>query len=101
MKKTNIVKLSSLYKASIYSNKNDSESMQKAILATLYNSTSADKNPNHHYCPNGSQSWCFYNKAEVLGEKSGKHADKITTSIKEEFFDKLLPTDNLQPIVIN
>ena len=39
--------------------------MQKNILATFYHLTSTDTNHNHLYCPEGPDSWCFFNKASA------------------------------------
>ena len=46
----------------------DVDKMRDAIWATLYHCSSTDENPEHHKCPAGSKSWCFYQQA-ITNEK--------------------------------
>nr|XP_053630951.1 uncharacterized protein LOC128687513 [Cherax quadricarinatus] len=41
----------------------DVETMRNGILANFFHCSSTDDNPEHHLCPPGSASWCFYQKA--------------------------------------
>ena len=91
LKKTTIVKLSSYYKSAIYANQNNVSEMKKAILASLYHSVSTDKNPKHMYCPVGSGSWCFFQKAIANKKTPGAHDKNVGTPLKEEYLKKLLP----------
>lgn len=51
-------KLSVYYGLTIRRNYNSVESMKQAIWATFYHYSSTDNQPQHHYCPQGSESWC-------------------------------------------
>ncbi|KAK8721695.1 hypothetical protein OTU49_012515 [Cherax quadricarinatus] len=37
--------------------------MRNGILASFFHCSSSDTNPQHHLCPTGPNSWCFYQKA--------------------------------------
>lgn len=49
--------------------------MRKAILSTYLHAGSTDEAPNHGYCPEGVNSWCFYRKSESMGEAPDSHRD--------------------------
>ncbi|XP_062518896.1 uncharacterized protein LOC134194016 [Corticium candelabrum] len=46
----------------IKDNQADLEAMKKAIWATYYHRSSTDEKPQHHFCPDGEDTWCKYNK---------------------------------------
>lgn len=62
-----IKKLSTYYGLAIQRNVDSVEDMKKGILATYYHMTSTNENPNHEYCPPGTDSWCVWRKAEATG----------------------------------
>ncbi|KAH9503810.1 hypothetical protein Btru_066695 [Bulinus truncatus] len=57
----------------IRSNTGNVKSMCKAIWANLFHSMSTDESPLLQNCPEGSESWCKYNKAITLGLPARKH----------------------------
>ena len=91
MNRTKIVKLASYYKSAIYANKGNVQDIKKEILATLYHSTSTDKNLIHDYCPIGPDSWCFFQKAATEKRLPGKHVDNVSKTLKSKFLPNLLP----------
>jgi len=58
-------KLSVYYGLAIRRNYNSVESMKQAIWATFYHYSSTDNQPQHHYCPQGSESWCSWQRAKA------------------------------------
>lgn len=52
------------YGLAIRNNCNSKEEMRKAIWATFYHKISTDKEPQHHNCPVGTDSWCSWQKAK-------------------------------------
>ena len=58
--------LQNYYGIAIRQNKNNSNAMKSAVRATLYHVASS-KNENLHFphCPEGSDSWCRYNRAKA------------------------------------
>ncbi|KOC61814.1 hypothetical protein WH47_06152 [Habropoda laboriosa] len=59
-----IGELSKYYGNAIRNNKNNTEAMKNAILATLYHKCSTDAYPQHQFCPEGTDSWCSWQKAK-------------------------------------
>ncbi|XP_043286598.1 uncharacterized protein [Venturia canescens] len=60
-----IDKLSIYYGLAIRRNCNSKDEMKKAIWAAFYHYSSTDSNPQHHFCPNGPESWCKWQQAKV------------------------------------
>lgn len=71
-----IDKLSIYYGLAIRRHSDSLEDMKKAIWATLYHKISTNSKPQHHFCPEGSNSWCGWqlHKA-VSGNKSRYNHD--------------------------
>ena len=66
--------LSSYYGKAIRDNQDkDVESMRKACLSGFKHVTSTNEQPDHDYCPQGSDSYCFYNKAIANRETPADH----------------------------
>lgn len=61
--------------------------MKQAIWATFYHYASTDKVPQHHYCPQGSKSWCSWQRAI---------AEDALYNYKHDY--QALPEDVLQAI---
>lgn len=62
-----IQKLTKYYGLAIRRNSKSVDKMEKAIMATFYHLISTDKKPQHHFCPQGADSWCKWRVAEAAG----------------------------------
>lgn len=51
------------YGNAIRGNSNNLSGMRKAVWAIWNHKASTDENPRHQFCPEGSESWCTYQKA--------------------------------------
>ncbi|KAG8236974.1 hypothetical protein J437_LFUL016547 [Ladona fulva] len=52
--------------------------MYKAIWATVYHKSSTNDMPKHHYCPEGADSWCTWQRANAEGTLAQyKHKDAL------------------------
>ena len=49
--------------------------MKKRIMAGFLHVTSTDENPQHQFCPQGDNTYCFYNKATGKGEVPQSHKE--------------------------
>jgi hypothetical protein len=56
--KNKIERMACYYKRAIKNNTSVVD-MQRAIFAIPYHSVSTDENPQHSFCPDGEESWCF------------------------------------------
>ena len=66
------------------------EAMQKSCMSGLFHVSSADEDPRHQFCPEGEDSWCFFNRAIALGEDPPSHtAMKLSMSLNDEEFQKV------------
>lgn len=54
----------------------DVSTMEKAVWTSYLHSTSTDELPRHHYCPDGDDSWCFYNRPLANSEVPPSHKTK-------------------------
>ena len=65
--------------------------MQNAILATLDHCSSTDDEPRHGRCPQGEDSWCFFQRAISNGVPTEHfhHADEISTPLCQLVVDKI------------
>lgn len=84
------------YGNAIRVNSNNLTNMKKAIWAIWNHKASTDAQPLHHFCPQGVDSWCTYQKAVALGTvNQHKHTNTIPTAIMEYikpvFFDLSSP----------
>lgn len=52
--------------AAIRRSRGSIQDLRKDILATFFHCSSSDEHPRHHFCPAGSNSWCFYNQARAV-----------------------------------
>ena len=62
-----MIKLQKYYGRNIRANVGNLERMKCDCLAAFYHSCSTDDNPQHHLCPDGPDSWCWYVKAKLSG----------------------------------
>ena len=61
-------RLQNYFCVAVKNNLHSETDMRAAIWATLLHCISTDENPHHTRCPPGQSSWCFFRKAEALGE---------------------------------
>lgn len=61
LKDSTITNISKYYRNAMYQHKGDKEGMKNAIYAILYHCRSTDEKPDHRKCPQGEDSWCFFN----------------------------------------
>lgn len=59
--------LSTYYGLAIRRNSDSTERMRSEIWAAYYHKISTDENPQHSYCPPGSESWCKWRQSEAAG----------------------------------
>ena len=73
----------------IRSNVGDAKSMQDAVMAMCYHSSSTDSNPQHFLCPPGLTSWCKFKRCEATGQTPPPHHTtihpEIAPFVKAEF----------------
>ena len=50
------------------------QDLQNRILSSFYHGSSTDTNPRHEHCPQGLDSWCFFQKAIALGRPPDSHS---------------------------
>ena len=73
------------------SNSDSEENMRNAILASFFHSTFTDEDPHHLHCPEGEESWCFFQGAEARGEDPRPHAQHCGTAITRQVAIALIP----------
>ena len=64
--------LQSYYRNAIMKNLHTTTGMREAIWASFEHCMSSDDNPQHDKCPQGPDSWCFFNKA-IANEPPPSH----------------------------
>ena len=69
--------LQTYYGNAIRSHVGDLEGMKRACWAVFYHSISTDDNPQHHCCPEGTDSWCKYQRAVALQQDVPPHSPRI------------------------
>ena len=88
-----IDKLSSYYGKAIRDNKNGTmKEMQDAIWASYYHISTNDVSY-HHFCPKGTESWCFYRRATAQGLP-----ESVKDHRKKNLFLAKIPPEKLQYI---
>lgn len=75
--------------------------MKNRVWAILYHSQSTAENPQHHYCPEGADSWCFYQHATATGQDTTPPPghDPISADIASKLvaeFEQLTDTAKLE-----
>ena len=91
LKEATIVKLTNYYRAAIVQNAPDVDRMKNSVLATLYHCASTDEKPLHKRCPEGENSWCFFNRALAKSEKPKSHKTEIHTPLNAIVIEKMIP----------
>lgn len=93
-----IKKLTSYYGLAIRRNINNVEDMKKAIMATYYHMCSTNENPKHEFCPPGADSWCKWQKAQVI-EANFEHPTPLHPDVQKHIlpiYEDLSQEDLLQ-----
>jgi len=68
------------------------EATQSAIWGTFFHVISTDEEPHHFRCPEGTDSWCWYQAALANGEEPGSHEDHQSTSyLSLDVAERLIP----------
>lgn len=80
----------SMYRKAIKDNVGNPEKMREAIFATLFHCMSTDEQPHHTRCPQGANSWCFFQKAQVLGEEPGPHHENINHYVQYDIAKQMV-----------
>lgn len=75
-----IDQLTAYFGKAIRSNSDSVREMYKAIWATYYHESSTDQQHQHHYCPQGKDSWCKYRQALAEG-RPFKHKPTMPRAI--------------------
>lgn len=79
------------YQKAFVTNAPDVEKMRNAILATPHHYASTDAKPMHRYCPQGKDSWCFFQKGKATNKRRKPSHSQLTTTINERVFKAILP----------
>ena len=85
-----IIKLTNYYRKAVKDNVPDLQEMKTAIFSSLYHCMSTNNKPQHHKCPPGKKSWCFFNRALASGSKIPDHC-MMKTKLSESVVSKILP----------
>lgn len=83
--------LQSYYRNAIMRNLGESDSMSDAIMASFLHCMSTDDAPQHQKCPQGPNSWCFYNKAVAIGQIPPNHKGNIGTPLSQDVAKAVKP----------
>jgi hypothetical protein len=78
-----IKQLTSYYGKAIKDNSGNLEAMQQAVWASFFHSVSTDEQHNHSYCPQGSDSWCFFQRAQAAGVQPPPHRRPFPPDVAE------------------
>lgn len=69
----------------------DLDKMKNAVLALIHHYAFTDQKPMHQYCPKGSDSWCFYQKAKAANRRSKPSHTTMKTTINKQVFEAVMP----------
>ncbi|XP_076470600.1 uncharacterized protein LOC143300657 [Babylonia areolata] len=76
-----IKQLTNYYGRAIKDNAGDLEAMQRAVWASFFQALSNDESHNHSYCPEGTSSWCFFNRAIASNTQPDTHKHPLPAEI--------------------
>ena len=91
LKGTTIDKLTRYYRNAVINNLEDTSAMKRAIFATLDHCMSTDERPRHSKCPNGKESWCFFQRDLANNSPPRKHSEFIKTPLSETVVKYTMP----------
>ena len=80
-----------MYRRAIVRNVDDVDGMRSAIWAALFHCMSSDEAPHHTRCPPGEDTWCFFQRAEALGEEPAPHKDNIHHALDYSVAEAMVP----------
>ena len=72
------------YGRAIRSNTHCKESMKNAVMAIWEHSRSTDASPHHELCPQGSDSWCGFQRDVATGLQEYKHIHPVPAAVAQE-----------------
>ena len=75
---TKIKKIQNFYGKAIKDYSDDVKLCKKRIMAILFHLSSTDDSPKHVHCPEGANSWYFWQRAKANGDLPGPHKDHDT-----------------------
>nr|XP_053633108.1 uncharacterized protein LOC128689062 [Cherax quadricarinatus] len=68
----------------------DVEDMRNCILSSFFHCSSSDEKPQHHLCPTGDNSWCFYQKAIAANLPPPSHTTmKVQFNLEPRYFEEV------------
>ena len=82
------------YARAIWSN-TDVGLMRKAVYASIHHCYSTDAYPQHQYCPEGADSWCFYKRGIANGDNMYDHSTRIHHALDFQRLHRPAPCTNL------
>lgn len=82
--KATIMKLTGYYGKAIRSLPSNLDAMRDIVFTTFFHAALTDEEPHHTYCPEGPDSWFFYQKGLAKGEELGSHREKVGTPLSHE-----------------
>lgn len=92
--------LSLYYGLAIRRHPDSVEKMRSEIWATYYHKISTDEKPQHHFCPEGVESWCKWRQHEAAGTlASFSHPpalDEDTQQVLKPIYEELTQDDLLE-----
>lgn len=89
--KDKALKFQYYYRIALKNNAGDVQAMKDAFFATLSHCMSTDENPHHNRCPQGINSWCFYQKAIAEGGDIPPHTESIRYPLAYDVAQELVP----------
>ena len=76
-----IEKITNTYATNLKRSAPDVIQMRDDVHGGILHMMSTDDDPQHHLCPPGIQSWCFFQRALALGEEPRKHRTSIRADV--------------------
>ena len=76
-----IKELTNYYGKAVKDNSGDLDAMQCAVWASFFHTISNDKTHNHDFCPKGSSSWCFFQRAIADSVPPRPHRRPLPASV--------------------
>ncbi|XP_017792762.1 PREDICTED: uncharacterized protein LOC108574649 [Habropoda laboriosa] len=76
--------LTAYYGLAITRNTNSLKDMEEAVWATFNHKCSTNKNPQHVYCPAGTDSWCSWSRTEAKGTlENYNHEEPLCKAVQD------------------
>ena len=88
--KVKVTKIQNYYGPAIKDHSCDVELLQKRIMSILLHMSSTDKAPKHTHCPDGTSSWCFWQRAMAKSETPGSHNARNKTKNPNESLNQII-----------